>query len=167
MSFPSISTNCKRVILTATVQIHIESASKFDSTTQQRLWSRGYDSRLGLSQDIKCERSQVRVLATACSFAFCGCWVCFGEWWLCGLEVSLGKLGSRGREHRDRWGRKVCQGGSQESRMQRLNGWGIKTNAASPSLYDIVELRWLCYRSSVGGRCKIPLSYSQLRPSLR
>ena len=36
----------------------------------QRLWSRGYDSRLGLSKDIKCERSQVRVLATALVFAF-------------------------------------------------------------------------------------------------
>ena len=43
----------------------IKSASKVDSTTLQRLWSRGYDSRLGLSSDIKCERSQVRVLATA------------------------------------------------------------------------------------------------------
>jgi len=52
----------------------IKSASKVDSTTLQRLWSRGYDSRLGLSSDIKCERSQVRVLATACSFAFCGRW---------------------------------------------------------------------------------------------
>lgn len=44
----------------------------------QRLWSSGYDSRLGLSKDIKCERSQVRVLATASSFAFldiwCVCW---------------------------------------------------------------------------------------------
>ena len=36
----------------------------------QHLWSSGYDSRLGLSKDIKCERSQVRVLASALSFAF-------------------------------------------------------------------------------------------------
>jgi hypothetical protein len=36
----------------------------------QHMWSSGYDSRLGLSKDIKCERSQVRVLASAVSFAF-------------------------------------------------------------------------------------------------
>ena len=34
-------------------------------TSLRHLWSRGYDSRLGLSKDIKCERSQVRVLASA------------------------------------------------------------------------------------------------------
>ena len=46
-------------------------AMYLDSTISTRhLWSRGYDSRLGLSKDIKCERSQVRVLASALSFAF-------------------------------------------------------------------------------------------------
>ena len=59
----------------------IESASRVDSASHQRLWSRGYDSRLGLSKDIKCERSQVRVLATSCSFAFWRLWWSFCTFW--------------------------------------------------------------------------------------
>ena len=47
--------------------------------SSKHLWSSGYDSRLGLSKDIKCERSQVRVLASARSFAFC----CFKISWRC------------------------------------------------------------------------------------
>ena len=46
-----------------TIWHRISSQRRFNITA--RLWSRGYDSRLGLSLDIKCERSQVRVLATA------------------------------------------------------------------------------------------------------
>ena len=66
----AITNACWRFINVLARETSIKSASKVDSASHQRLWSRGYDSRLGLSQDIKCERSQVRVLATACSFAF-------------------------------------------------------------------------------------------------
>jgi hypothetical protein len=52
-------------IIVAIGQIVIQSASTAEKHPHLHLWSRGYDSRLGLSYNIKCERSQVRVLASA------------------------------------------------------------------------------------------------------
>ena len=125
----------------------IESASKLDSIIHQRLWSRGYDSRLGLSQDIKCERSQVRVLATADSFAFWRRWERFGGW-RSPLDVQgcgriLGQAGKSWKRCYDWRACTVCQGGSQELGIQRSHGREVKSmSIASPWCpKDVIDLR--------------------------